>query len=109
MDPQEWEAQALDALDAWAERTGTDTSSKTYQHRLKSITMKAQADMRAQAVEASGRAGAPDKKSSKVNFDPIKKWAHYPSCFWEGDWASLILSVLDIVKLMYPPRRVPPS
>lgn len=76
MDPQEWETQALDNLEAWAERTGTDTSSKTYQHRLKSITMKAQADMRAQAVEASGRAGAPDKKSSKVNFDPIKKWGH---------------------------------
>ena len=73
MDPMEAEEQALDKLDAWAERTGVTADDKEYQQRLKYIKAKCLGDLKAAAADAG--AFQKGKKVQKVNFDPIQKWA----------------------------------
>ena len=73
MNPLEQEAAALDALDAWAERTGRDTEDKEYKSRLKHIQNICQGQLAAAAAAARGNAPKPPK--SKVEFNPIEKWA----------------------------------
>ena len=74
MDPLAWEAEQLDKLEAWAERTGVDDSDPMYKKRAKLIQMTALAKMRAAAGEAAGRAPAPPLKVKGVTFKKIKSW-----------------------------------